>query len=133
MNQLQPRRGRRSPCLGASCLTQNCVYLVPQVNWGSKPATDLVGCPTRVLFECNKTATHGNGGKGGCTACSECCVDYISDGKECDTCVRERCPKPDNCNHVLPKECAVAKSQNLQACQRACASAAVPLYSYLAF
>ena len=103
-----------------------------QVNWGSTPAVDVGGCPSRVLFECNKTATHGNGAKTGCTACDQCCQSYISDGKECDECAQQHCPKAANCQVVLPKECGEAKHADRthgdsKGCERARASLRVAL------
>ena len=98
-----------------------------QTNWGTSAVTDQAYCTTRVLFECNKTATHGTGKKRGCNVCPACCHgDYISDGNDCNVCAREKCPKSDNCKVVLPEICGMAHkehSRNNQsdACHRASA------------
>lgn len=111
---------RRSRFSSNSPLTRICHAACVQVNWGSHAVNQLAQCPTRLLFECNATATHGHGGTGGCTACSACCHgDFISDGKECDTCVKDLCPAPSNCKHVLPRLCSQAKREDIKACNGA--------------
>ena len=107
---------RASPTRHSRASATLCV----QVNWGSHAVNQLAQCPTRLLFECNATATHGHGGTGGCTACSDCCHgDFISDGKECDTCVKDLCPAASNCKHVLPRLCSQAKREDNKACNGA--------------
>lgn len=111
-----------APCMWCAG-NQTCGVKTPErqhdclVNWGSHAVNQLAQCPTRLLFECNATATHGHGGTGGCTACSACCHgDFISDGKECDTCVKDLCPAASNCKHVLPRLCSQAKREDIKAC-----------------
>lgn len=109
--------GDTSPCMWCPG-NQTCGYKSPERrqdclhNWGGDAVMEQHHCNTRVLFECNHTRTTA-----GCSACPDCCEDYIPDGKSCDECVAEKCNKdPDTCNHVLHRLCGLAKSTNLKAC-----------------
>lgn len=97
--------GDTSPCMWCPG-NQTCGYKSPERrqdclhNWGGDAVMEQHHCNTRVLFECNHTRTTA-----GCSACPDCCEDYIPDGKSCDECVAEKCNKDPDTWCVLSHFC----------------------------